>query len=146
MNSVAKRNLTAPCGLDCFNCEIYEGNITEEMKKQFALKIQKDPGEVSCRGCREENGCKHFGKTCETLACIAAKGLEFCFECEEFPCIKLQPAKEGADRYPHNFKLFNLCRMKAVGIKKWSEEEAKQIRQRYYSGKFIPGRGPVLKP
>ena len=112
MNNGTKRSLTAPCGLDCFNCEIYEENITEEMKKQFASKIQKDPEEVACKGCRIENGCRHLGQPCETLKCIKEKRLEFCFECEEFPCVKLQPAKEGADRYPHNFKLFNLCRMK----------------------------------
>ena len=34
--------------------------------------------------------------------------------------------------------------MKAVGVEKWAEEEAKLIRQRYYLGKFIPGRGPIL--
>ena len=145
MNSVTKRSLTAPCGLDCFNCEIYEKNITEEMKEQFALKIKKDPEEVPCSGCRLENGCRHLGQPCETLKCIKDKGLEFCFECEEFPCVKLQPAREGSDRYPHNFKLFNLCRIKAAGVEKWAEEEAKLIRQRYYLGKFIPGRGPVLK-
>ena len=145
MNSATKRSLTAPCGLDCFNCEIYEGNITEEMKKQFASKIKKDPEEIACKGCQRENGCRHLGQPCETLKCIKEKGLEFCFECGEFPCVKLQPAKEGADRYPHNYKLFNLCRMKAVGVEKWAEEEAKLIRQRYYLGKFIPGSGPILK-
>jgi hypothetical protein len=145
MISAAKRSLTAPCGLDCFNCEIYEKNITEEMKMQFASKIQKDPEEVSCKGCRREKGCKHLRQPCETLKCVEDKGLEFCFECEECPCVKLQPAKEGADRYPHNFKLFNLCRMNAVGVEKWAEEEAKLIRQRYYLGKFVPGSGPILK-
>ena len=35
--------------------------------------------------------------------------------------------------------------MKAVGVEKWAEEEAKLIRQRYYLGKFIPGSGPILK-
>ena len=118
---------------------------SEEMKQQFALKIQKDPEDVACRGCRLQNGCRHFSQPCETLKCVEEKELEFCFECKEFPCVKLQPAKEGADRYPHNFKLFNLCRMKAVGVDKWAEEEAKLIRQRYYLGKFIPGSGPILK-
>ena len=145
MNNGTKRSLTAPCGLDCFNCEIYEENITEEMKVQFALKIQKNPEEIACRGCRLQNGCRHFGQPCETLKCIEDKGLEFCFECEEFPCVKLQPAKDGSERYPHNYKLFNLCRMKAVGVEKWAEEEADLIRQRYYLGKFIPGSGPILK-
>jgi len=145
MNSVTKRHLTAPCGLDCFNCEIYEGNITEDMKKRFAEKIHKDPEDVACKGCRQEKGCRHLGLPCETLRCIEGKGLEFCFECEEFPCVRLQPAREGADRFPHNFKVFNLCRMKSAGVEQWADKEAKLIRQRYYAGKFIPGKGPVLE-
>lgn len=48
-------------------------------------------------------------------------------------------------RFPHNFKVFNLCRIKAVGVEQWADEEAKLIRQRYFSGKFIPGKGPVLE-
>ena len=145
MNSDIKRKLTAPCGLDCFNCEICEENITEEMKEQFASKIQKDPEEVACKGCRKENGCPHFKHGCETLMCVNDKGLEFCFECEDFPCSKLQPAKDGAARYPHNFKIFNLCRMKAIGVEKWVKKESNLIRLRYFLGEFIPGRGPVLK-
>jgi RNA polymerase sigma-70 factor (ECF subfamily) len=37
------------------------------------------------------------------------------------------------------------CRMKAVGVEKWAEDEAILIRRRYYLGKFIPGIGPILK-
>ena len=141
---MTKRNLTAPCGLDCFNCEIYEENMTEEFKQAFALKIQKDPEDIPCKGCRQNNGCRHLGQPCETLKCVKGKELEFCFECEEFPCTMLQPAKDGADRFPHNFKVFNLCRMKAVGVEKWADGEAKLIRQRYFLGKFIPGSGPIM--
>ena len=32
-----KIRLTAPCGLDCFNCPVYEGNITEEVKNRFLI-------------------------------------------------------------------------------------------------------------
>ena len=42
-------------------------------------------------------------------------------------------------------KLFNLCRIKAVGLSQWAAKEAQLIRQRYFSGKFIPGSGPVEK-
>ncbi|MFC1724910.1 DUF3795 domain-containing protein [candidate division KSB1 bacterium] len=145
MDSITTRELSAPCGLDCFNCELYEENITEEMRQQFAAKFQKDPEEVACKGCRLEKGCKLLEKTCETLKCVGEKKVEFCFECDEFPCPKLQPAKDGADKFPHNFKLFNLCRMKAVGVEKWAEDEAKLIRQRYFKGKFFHGSGPILK-
>jgi hypothetical protein len=30
-----KTILTAPCGLDCFNCGVYEGNITTEIRKRY---------------------------------------------------------------------------------------------------------------
>ena len=26
-----KKTLVAPCGLDCFNCELYETNLTDKL-------------------------------------------------------------------------------------------------------------------
>jgi hypothetical protein len=82
---------------------------------------------------------------CATYVCAEKKGVEFCFECGEFPCSKLLPVADGADRYPHNHKLYNLCRMKLVGIDKWAEEESMDIRVKYFKGKFVVGAGPVLE-
>ena len=44
-----KTVLTAPCGLDCFNCPSYEGNITEEYKTRVSefLKIPRE--ETPCK-------------------------------------------------------------------------------------------------
>jgi hypothetical protein len=55
----------------------------------------------------------------------------------------LAPALDGADKYPHNVKLFNLCRMKAVGVEAWAKSEASKVRKRYFRGKFVVGSGPV---
>jgi len=82
---------------------------------------------------------------CPTRACVAERGLSFCSQCDDFPCSRLMPARDGADRYPHNVKLFNLCRIQAVGLQRWAEEEAVQVRDRYYHGRFRPGHGPVLE-
>ncbi len=41
-------------------------------------------------------------------------------------------------------KLFNLCRIKAVGLDEWAKE-APGIRKRYFTGKFIIGLGPVVE-
>jgi hypothetical protein len=46
-----------------------------------------------------------------------------------------------AGRYPHNIKLYNLCRIKKVGLDSWIENEAGQIRKKYFTGKFIMGKG-----
>jgi len=139
----ARKELTAPCGIDCFNCQVYAGNITEETKAFMAKQFHLEPEKVPCNGCRKQQGCRLHWNFCDTLDCVKAKGVEFCFECAEFPCAKLQPAADGADKYPHNMKLYNLCRMKLVGVEHWAENEALGIRQLYFKGKFVPGRGPV---
>ncbi len=38
----------------------------------------------NCKGCRYEE-CKLF-KTCKVRPCTQAKNVDFCFECEKFPC------------------------------------------------------------
>jgi len=52
------------------------------------------------------------------------------------------PTLQGA-QYPHNMKVYNLCRMKFAGIERWIEESV-DIRERYYEGRFEVGKGPVL--
>jgi len=138
------RVLTAPCGLDCFNCELQENNITDEMRERVSPMLGIPLAEVQCRGCREQKGERLGLPLCETYRCATDRGIEFCFECDEFPCSKLQPAREGADRYPHNIKLFNLCRIKAAGIEQWAKE-AVDIRKKYFLGKFVIGTGPVVE-
>ena len=136
--------LTAPCGLDCFNCEVHEDNVTDEMRKMFSANTGLPPEEVQCKGCRAQKGERLGMPLCETYKCANEKEVEFCHECDEFPCQKLQPASDGAARFPHNMKLYNLCRMKAVGLDEWAKESP-DIRKRYFKGKFVIGRGPIVE-
>ena len=136
------RDLCSPCGLDCFNCELYFKNITEDFKQLVAVKTGRKPEEIPCRGCRAEREARL--KRCESLKCIVRHDVEFCFECPEFPCPFLAPSKDGAELFPHNMKVYNLCRMRAIGVEQWAAQEAATIRALYYKGKFVPGRGPVL--
>ena len=53
------------------------------------------------------------------------------------------PTQQGA-AYPHNMKVYNLCRMRLLGIDKWIEEAAR-IRKHYYEGQFKVGKGPVFE-
>jgi hypothetical protein len=41
---------------------------------------------------------------------------------------------------PHNLKVYNLCRIKKIGLDRWIEE-AGQIRKNYFTGKFVMGKG-----
>jgi hypothetical protein len=40
-------------------------------------------------------------------------------------------------------KMYNLGKMKLIGVGKWTEK-ADEIRKRYFEGKFLVGIGPVL--
>jgi len=138
-----KKNFTAPCGLDCFNCDIYEGNLTSDLAEMIHIKLKVPKEEIACKGCRQQDG-KHFHlppEGCATLDCVKAKGVELCCDCDDFPCALLAPIADQAVRYPHNMKVFNLCRIKKIGLERWIEEEAGQIRKKYFSGKFVVGKG-----
>ncbi len=134
----------APCGIDCVNCEVHVDNITPEMKARMAGALRLDPEKVPCRGCRTEKGCRlHYG-SCPTLDCVTARGHTWCHECADFPCAMLHPSADRAETLPHNLKVYNLCRIKAVGPAAWLEQEAGPSRRKYYKGKMIVGQGPVL--
>jgi hypothetical protein len=138
----ARKALTAPCGLDCFNCEIYEDNLTEEFARMMSDKTSVPVEAISSKGCRRQDGVHwHLPpEGCATLTCAKEKGVEFCCDCHDFPCPLLAPLADGAERFPHNFKLYNLCRIKKSGIENWIEE-AVEIRKKYFSTQFVVGKG-----
>ena len=138
-----KKALTAPCGLDCFNCQIYEENLTDEFSEMIHKKFGVSKEEIPCKGCRVQDGEHyHLPDGCATLNCVREKGVELCCDCKDFPCALLAPTADGAGLYPHNIKVYNLCRIKAIGIEQWIEE-AGQIRKKYFTGKFVVGKGQV---
>lgn len=138
-----KKALTAPCGLDCFNCQMFEDNVTDEFMEAVSLKTGVDKKAIPCKGCRQQDG-RHFHlppEGCATLTCVKTRGVDLCCHCGEFPCAFLAPVADQAARYPHNFKVHNLCRIKKVGLDRWINEEASDIRTGYFSRKFKVGKG-----
>jgi len=137
-----KNELTAPCGLDCFNCEIQEENLSDEFAQLIHKKTGVPKDQISCKGCRHQDG-NHFhlpSDGCATLNCTKAKGVDLCCNCGDFPCALLAPIADGAAKYPHNLKIFNLCRIKKVGLGDWIDE-AGDIRKKYFKGQFVVGKG-----
>ena len=143
------KELTAPCGLACWTCAYYKDNITDELAQQTAQMIEMDAGEIPCGGCRSERSCSWENPLtgangCKTKNCVAEKGLHNCSECNEFPCENLMPVVDGSDRAPHNTKMYNLSRIRLIGLEAWSKE-AGEIQQKYFKGKFSYGQAPVLE-
>lgn len=133
--------LVAPCGGYCGDCPAYK--VKDDPALGERLKVVNWNGKP-CPGCRPAKGKVQFVEgTCETYACSVKHGVNFCFECAEFPCAKFNPAADRANILPHNIKLFALCYIKRHGVDKWKEKTA-EVKQRYYSGKMVIGKGPQI--
>lgn len=129
--------MTAPCGLPCFECYLYLAQFDEAMAEKIAGVLGFSKEECKCRGCRAEGGhCAHhthLAMGCRVYKCIEQTEMKTCAECREFPCEYLHPYSDQAMK-PHNTKVFNLCRIKNVGLEKWAKHEAAEILDKYYFG------------
>jgi hypothetical protein len=135
--------LVAPCGSYCGDCPAYKVKDDPSLGEILTRKLNWNG--VPCPGCRPSKGnCLFVDGTCETYACIDKRGLDFCFECPQFPCAKLNPAADKAGDLPHNIKLFALCYIKQHGVSKWWDK-ASEVKQIYFRGKMAIGKGPRLE-
>lgn len=135
--------MTAPCGLDCFNCQFYLAHenqeamrTVEQLSKEYNIPVEI----MLCNGCRNHNGRiplqKHVfgeGHRCAAYECSQEKGLKFCSDCLQFPCDNLHPYADKAADLPHNIKVFNLCLIKKMGLEKWAAFKASEVRKVYFT-------------
>jgi hypothetical protein len=113
--------IIAPCGLNCSKCLAYEKGdirkhsqaIMELLGPNFDAYVERfanmEPAfqdypvfkrlltflsQGRCGGCRQ-SGC--LFTACGVHPCVKKKGINFCFECPEFPCTRhgLPSAQEG---------------------------------------------------
>jgi hypothetical protein len=132
--------ILAPCGLNCYKCFAYsDGEIAaasrrlQELLGSFGRYAERFSAflpvftnypafkellihftQADCRGCREGD-CK-FPK-CGVLACCQAKGIDFCFQCNEFPCEKTNFDADLRRRWIQMNE-----RMKEVGVEVYFRE------------------------
>jgi hypothetical protein len=143
---IDKNALEAPCGVHCGLCPLNQAITDEKLKMRLIESLKLPPEKVTCKGCRAINGyCPVIGEEqCATWLCVKRKGVEFCCECADFPCVKLAPCSDRADRRPHNIKVYSLAMRKAKGAHEW-EKAIKGIYDLYFHGQMDIGHGPRLK-
>jgi len=141
MKLYQRMKLLAPCGIDCGICELHVCKDDAVLQDQMISKgIPKD--KIPCAGCRAVKGrCPVLPSTCSTYKCVKGKQLDYCFECDEFPCIKLHPVADKANHLPHNLKIYNLCQLMNQGPEAFIEMSPEN-KQRYYNGEMKIGQGP----
>jgi hypothetical protein len=135
----------APCGIDCSRCiALLDGET-----RKHAIALQETFGDsfgrfaerfagfvpvfakygefrefidflagVDCIGCRKSEKVR-----CGINTCYRSKGVDFCFECDEFPC-----DPEGIDDDLRQRWLAAGKRMREIGLEAWYEEMKKRPR------------------
>lgn len=136
----------APCGLDCLRCLARSGGEVERSSlailaaldgfdKHAARFAAFDPvfadypgfrrvaerlAAGRCQGCRV-GGCLHT--TCRAHKCVKKHGVDFCYQCERFPCE--ETGLEGAllERWQKNNE-----RMREIGSEAFLAESLARPR------------------
>jgi hypothetical protein len=133
------KSMTAPCGLDCFNCLMYLASENEGLRARISENLGIPVERAVCEGCRGEEGKPDFlnwAEPCNVYRCITGRGLDFCSECSDFPCDYLHPYADRASEVPHNTKVFNLCLIKKMGLEPWAKTKAKGVKHTYFKEKL----------
>ena len=137
------KNMTAPCGIPCFECVAYKAKSNETIKKRISETLGLDYSRSDCEGCRNRKGvgflsdknnifpegkCLLMNKKGECLIylCVEKKLIHNCSECNDFPCDKLQPLADRANRIPHNLKVYNLSLIKKIGLEKMGKRKGRE--------------------
>ncbi|MFQ6107548.1 MAG: DUF3795 domain-containing protein [Thermoplasmata archaeon] len=119
--------LAAPCGLYCGNCEIFRAYKDDDFEAlaEYGKELNAPLDQVRCEGCRTEV-TMFWCPDCEIKGCCEKKGVSFCFECDDFPCVTLIEFQQEA---PHHSECIeSLERMAETDIRSWLEEQDEKWR------------------
>lgn len=115
------KRLAAVCGLFCPSCGVFIG--TREDPERLAKTAERSGvavEEFRCDGCRAERRCIYCRNICKMTGCAAEKGIDFCGQCEQYPCGEL---KEFQAKMPHRIELWRSQeRIKEAGYERWYKE------------------------
>jgi len=116
MLNIMKIELIAPCGMNCGICSSYLA-LTYDIK-------QKNIRIPYCSGCRIRNKqCSFIKKRCDKLL---NNKIKYCFECEDFPCKRLQDLDKRYRTYFKMSMIENLQNIKKQGIEKFLRQQKKK--------------------
>jgi hypothetical protein len=105
-----KETVPAPCGIDCGRCNLFcapddeqaAASLVAWFKNEGWLKEDEGAREIMkrgpyCNGCRGDRSVQWSGDCLIRKCCVDDRRLQFCSECDEFPCETLVSwARNGA--------------------------------------------------
>jgi len=128
------KKLVGICGLYCGTCPSYLAYRKNDSTRIERLSRDKgySPDELRCDGCLSDRvsvhcrDCRHGFRDC-----AGEKGVTWCFECDEFPCRRLEDftgvhVVNGISH--HESVIDDLRYMKQHGIEAWVEIQDRKAR------------------
>jgi len=126
-----KKWVIAVCGLNCAKCDMYQaGHGNEKLREEIVEWFRKErnetvkPEQVRCEGCRELLD-RHWSPDCKMMLCAKKRGLQYCFQCEEFPCTIVSEFSSDGILH-HKRTVENSKRMREIGIEAWIAEQKRK--------------------
>ena len=109
-----KKELIAPCGINCNLCVAYQFNEKNLNKKGFH--------KTYCMGCipRGKNCTHQIGRKCQLLGQCK---IRYCFQCENYPCKMLKNLDKRYKTKYHTSIIENLDDIKEKGIETFIKEQ-----------------------
>lgn len=113
MGAKAKKCMIAQCGINCGLCKRYLA---------FVHQLPQGKGkDLHCIGCKERNrNCGIIKKKCVTGKIYE---IDFCYECELFPCDGLKRLDEKYRKKYDYSMVENLMNIKEKGLEQVIEEQ-----------------------
>jgi hypothetical protein len=125
------RSLQGRCGRFCGECDIYIAYSTSdnEALSRLARKYSEEtgreisPDKLKCVGCKgKSSGC--WCSSCEVRSCAEDRGMEFCYQCPDYPCDMLSRQFE---KYPEARE--NLKTISKIGPDAWVAAMLTKVNQ-----------------
>ena len=107
---IRKYPLFSACGLNCGLCPRFY-----------------TAGSSKCPGCAGE-GFLTVHPQCGVLSCCKRKGLEYCFECDEFPCKKYDGADSADSFITHKNQFTDIAKAKQTGLETYKIELDRKVK------------------
>ncbi len=136
--------MTAPCGLDCSICELHPAGKDDNLRA-YLISRGIPEEKLPCPGCRELKGeCPVLRGSCATYQCAKKHDVDFCFQCGDYPCGRLNPSLDMADTLPHNLKIYNLAYIEKHGLEDFRKHSV-TAKKLYFQGRMHIGEGPLIE-
>lgn len=119
------------CGLNCAECDIFRASHGDEKARQEIVDWFREKRnqhieleKIRCKTCRGPTEA-NWSSDCAMLKCAKGRKVNYCFECESFPCETVKAfASDGTAH--HRRTVENMMKAKEIGLDAWIEEQKRK--------------------